>query len=173
MLLDPETFWIALPPEHDYFAEMYLEGVFFSVTDKEPLKENSLIIKKVESPETALIKFKVVDDKNQPINEGIVKSWIFSASIENGFTDWIDFIPTAKEPYIAEIIFSDQRNIKSESFSVFPGERKIITLKIDLIKSEIPNWVKNNAGWWAEGTINDETFIQGIQFLIKEEIIKV
>ena len=38
---------------------------------------------------------------------------------------------------------------------------------------QIPNWVKNNAGWWANGQIPDSAFIQGIEFLIKEEIIVV
>ena len=37
----------------------------------------------------------------------------------------------------------------------------------------IPNWVKNTAGWWADDKIPDSAFIQGIQFLIKEEIITV
>ena len=37
----------------------------------------------------------------------------------------------------------------------------------------IPNWVKNNAGWWAEGQIPDSAFVQGIQFLIKEGIVVV
>jgi hypothetical protein len=37
--------------------------------------------------------------------------------------------------------------------------------------SKIPEWVKNNADWWAEGQIDDKTFVQGIQFLIKEKII--
>ena len=36
---------------------------------------------------------------------------------------------------------------------------------------EIPTWIKNNAGWWAEGKIDDNSFIQGIQFLIKEGLI--
>ena len=35
----------------------------------------------------------------------------------------------------------------------------------------IPSWVKNNAGWWATDQIDDTTFLQGIQFLIKEEIM--
>jgi len=39
--------------------------------------------------------------------------------------------------------------------------------------NEIPIWVKNNAGWWAEGSIDDETFIQGIQFLIKIGVIAI
>jgi hypothetical protein len=37
----------------------------------------------------------------------------------------------------------------------------------------IPEWIKNNAGWWADGAIDDDSFIQGIQFLIKEGVLKV
>ena len=37
----------------------------------------------------------------------------------------------------------------------------------------IPNWVKNNAGWWSDGQIPDSAFVQGIQFLIKDGNIVV
>jgi len=37
----------------------------------------------------------------------------------------------------------------------------------------VPEWVKNNAGWWADGTISESEFVQGIQFLIKDGIIVV
>lgn len=37
----------------------------------------------------------------------------------------------------------------------------------------IPIWIKNNAGWWADGAIDDETFVQGMEFLIKEGIIEI
>ena len=37
----------------------------------------------------------------------------------------------------------------------------------------IPDWIKNNAGWWADGQIPDSAFLHGIQFLINEEIIVV
>ena len=39
--------------------------------------------------------------------------------------------------------------------------------------ASIPSWIKNNAGWWADGTIDDATFIQSIQFLIQNDIIKI
>ena len=39
--------------------------------------------------------------------------------------------------------------------------------------SSIPSWIKNNAGWWADGTIDDTAFVQGIQFLIKENILQI
>ena len=37
----------------------------------------------------------------------------------------------------------------------------------------IPDWVRNNAKWWSEGQIDDRTFANGIEFLIKEGIIIV
>jgi len=37
----------------------------------------------------------------------------------------------------------------------------------------IPSWIKNNAGWWADGSIDDDSFVQGIQFLIKEDVLKI
>ena len=39
--------------------------------------------------------------------------------------------------------------------------------------SEIPSWIKNNAGWWADGTIDDESFIRGIQYLVSNGIINI
>ena len=38
---------------------------------------------------------------------------------------------------------------------------------------QIPSWIKNNAKWWAEGTIGDSDFVQGIQYLIKQGIMKI
>ncbi len=38
---------------------------------------------------------------------------------------------------------------------------------------DIPGWVKNNAGWWADGLIKDADFVSGIQYLISNGIMKV
>ncbi len=37
----------------------------------------------------------------------------------------------------------------------------------------IPAWIKNNAEWWADGQIDDGSFVQGIQYLVKENILKI
>ncbi len=37
----------------------------------------------------------------------------------------------------------------------------------------IPDWIRNNAAWWAEGSISQEDFIGGLQFLIQENILQV
>jgi len=39
--------------------------------------------------------------------------------------------------------------------------------------SDVPDWVKNNAKWWAEGKISEQEFINSIQFLIEQGIINV
>ena len=41
------------------------------------------------------------------------------------------------------------------------------------VAQSVPDWVKNTAGWWADGQIDDQVFVNGIQFLIKEDIIQV
>ena len=37
----------------------------------------------------------------------------------------------------------------------------------------IPTWIKSNAEWWAEDTIDDATFLQGIEYLVENNIINV
>ena len=76
-----------------------------------------------------------------------------------------------------------------QSFKIYPfsieGEYKVVA-KTDgneyvletfivkkQIRSEVPAWIKNTAGWWANGQIDDTEFISGINFLIKNQIIKV
>jgi len=49
----------------------------------------------------------------------------------------------------------------------------LVGSSVSSVYAEVPSWVKNNAGWWAEGTIDDDSFVQGIQFLIKEGIMEI
>ena len=49
----------------------------------------------------------------------------------------------------------------------------LVTASVSSVSAEVPSWIKNNAGWWADGTIDDDSFIQGIQFLVKEGVMKI
>jgi len=46
-------------------------------------------------------------------------------------------------------------------------------INLDSTTIIIPQWIKNNAGWWAEGSIDDNSFVQGIQYLIQQKIMKI
>ena len=55
--------------------------------------------------------------------------------------------------------------------------RTTIPIVIDRDTSQkeitIPDWIRNNALWWSEEQIDDNTFIQGIEYLIKNDIIVI
>ena len=54
-------------------------------------------------------------------------------------------------------------NTASNSFNVI----------IEYTGSLIPSWVKNVAGFWNDGSINDASFLEGISYLIQNNIIIV
>jgi len=41
------------------------------------------------------------------------------------------------------------------------------------VKIGIPDWIHNNAKWWASDQITDDDFLTGIQFLVKDGILVV
>ena len=53
-----------------------------------------------------------------------------------------------------------------------PIEEETLTLEV-VLEGSVPEWVKTNAGWWANGHIDDSTFLTGIEYLISEGIIDV
>jgi len=65
-----------------------------------------------------------------------------------------------------------------EGIKFLIGE-KIITIpqstSITASKSSemIPSWIKNNAGWWSDGLIEESEFVSSIQFLIENGIISI
>lgn len=40
-------------------------------------------------------------------------------------------------------------------------------------REKIPDWIRNNAKWYADGTIQESDFISGIEFMIKNNIIQI
>ena len=83
-----------------------------------------------------------------------------------------------KSGYFDSKIISPQNNFSHKfddlgSFQYYcelhPWMIGIITVGDD----EIPSWIKNNAGWWADGTIDDNSFITGLEYLIQNDILIV
>ena len=73
------------------------------------------------------------------------------------------------------------KKIKTKNIKIVPIGQ--INQRISIVISEnqenplspysIPSWIKNNAGWWRDGHIDDNSFVYGIQFLIKENILQI
>ncbi|MGY5143571.1 MAG: peptidase [Candidatus Nitrosopumilus sp. bin_32a] len=49
----------------------------------------------------------------------------------------------------------------------------IVVDRIPTNEISIPEWIRNNALWWSQEQIDDNTFIQGIEYLIKNKIILI
>ena len=84
------------------------------------------------------------------------------------------FIPTDGE-YEFKLILTGKNSNNFENFFVSTSNFQINSQSIlkDQKINGIPVWIKNNAEWWAAGAIDDDSFIQGIQFLVKENILKI
>jgi len=77
--------------------------------------------------------------------------------------------------------------VSAHSIEVTKQSEKPITLEYsyDLVDTNIinsdsvkntmsiPAWIKNTAGWWASGTIDDTRFVKAIQYLISNNIIQI
>jgi len=45
-----------------------------------------------------------------------------------------------------------------------------VPTEIELI---IPDWIRTNAKWWADGITSDDEFVSGIKWFIEKGIIRV
>jgi hypothetical protein len=49
----------------------------------------------------------------------------------------------------------------------------VVVNRISVVETSIPEWIKKNAGWWADGHIDDSAFVSGLQWLIENDIMKI
>ena len=52
-------------------------------------------------------------------------------------------------------------------------ETATLTINVGQAETSIPDWIKNNAGWWADGQIDDGSFVSGLQWLISNGIMTI
>ncbi|MEX1150333.1 MAG: hypothetical protein WEB01_10050, partial [Nitrosopumilus sp.] len=93
-------------------------------------------------------------------------------TFDDGFFILVDGFET---DYIEKASTSEYRTLV---IPFFGGDSVIDIIGTDALnpfssEPEIPSWIKNNAGWWADDQIDDTTFIQGIQYLITEGIMQI
>jgi len=58
-----------------------------------------------------------------------------------------------------------------DRYTIFLVEKN--STDVDSSNLKIPDWIKNNAGWWAADQITDSDFSLGIEFMINDGIIVI
>ena len=86
-----------------------------------------------------------------------------------GTFDFITQITKDHSVGIYEVIIIHKESILGPA--IFTITTKVTADEINI--QNIPTWVKNNAGWWSEGLIENNDFVEGIQYLINHDIIRV
>jgi len=62
--------------------------------------------------------------------------------------------------------------LETATFTINIGE-SITPSPTPTPETSIPDWIKNNAGWWADGQIDDGSFVSGLQWLISNGIMSI
>ena len=127
---------------------------------------------------------------------GIISDEIFSkgqsvfihvTGVDVKYDQKIKIIPKSTGVFNSDYIFSSEigtgsyqiqfEHMKEKSIiHILKILEKCDTVEPEIIKKSetaIPAWIKNNAGWWAEGQIDDNSFVKGIEYLVKVGLIQV
>ena len=164
-----------IKPDRDYphLSSVTENGQFRILTSWEP--EN------LQSNSDAKIIFDVTDVflKNKPVST----NYEFSITQNNKIIFDQNGISTdsREEHNIVEFFIpQDVTGIAHLNFNNLDNNdlaRTTIPIVIDRVTSQkeitIPDWIRNNALWWSEEQIDDNTFVQGIEYLIKNQIIVI
>jgi len=103
-----------------------------------------------------------------------------SAQEESQIPDWIKNVAgwwadnkISEKEFLAGIEYLINNNIISIPFMPCGGAAATAASNPSLAAKLIPDWVKNNAGWWATDQIEYADFINGIEYLIKKDILGI
>ena len=151
------------------------------VTENGQFKINLWWDNELESGETTTLYFNILDTflKDRPIavsydlkvfhNEREIAKSDGTSSDSKMENNSFEFLIPSDLSGIINVKFQNLSNSKVANLE-FP---LVVDRKSSIPAYQIPEWVKNNAGWWADGQIPDSAFIDGIEYLIKQEIIIV
>jgi len=81
----------------------------------------------------------------------------------------------AKAPTTIKVPLATDKSASSEELDELKAElaeiKAMLSEKED--KPKVPTWIKNNVQWWADGQVDDQTFLNGIEFMVKEKVIDI
>jgi hypothetical protein len=154
------------------------------------LEEKTVSGVKVHSHEVQIIWEQTLDgnttvdviDPNKLVSDVSVEKELVRDAFgtENGLTQLVfGFTPT--KPYDTSTILIETWDYERNSWTnYFYNGLTIVGEELDaeslshlFSEPQVPQWFKNNAGFWSQDLIDDQTFSNGIKFLINEKIMNI
>ena len=118
-------------------------------------------------------------------DDGILQVSIPRTLLDAKFEDTDDIFFVIVDGFQTEYIeITSDADSRTIIIQFFQGDTQVEIIGTDILDEglvdviseteiEIPSWVKNNAGWWADNLITDTDFVSGIQYLITNGILSV
>ena len=94
-----------------------------------------------------------------------------SSEFDNHLNTFEDSVKTLSINNLIDISYEIPDYLNSKSSETVKSPPKPELIKESSL--QIPEWVRGNAEWWAQGAIGDSDFVSGIQYLIKEGIMQI
>jgi hypothetical protein len=160
---------------------------WFGTGDNE-MKNIKKFTKEVNGLKHNIIEFDEVDSTDTPFSTPYVyhhmNSWVI---VEDEVWEINSYTSVTEIAVVLASAFPDiTSQMDSKEISELVSESSTLGLQRSIESFEIkktvsvpapvtsmPDWIKNNAGWWANGQIDDASFLQGISYLIQNNIIVV
>jgi len=112
--------------------------------------------------------------------ESDYKSWFDSQFPFNSINDVVGYKLTSLDSFPSldksPQYYIDRYNTESDYKSWFDSQFPDVSIYNILGYADpvsVPDWVRNNAEWWASGAITDSTFVTGIEFMLDNNIIMI
>ena len=158
-----DTQKIIVPTQNKHRLDVWLLGQGISLTDTYTGK-GSTIIEVGPSSSSGIIKEPTTTTTNTPSTlDTMIPSWVkTNAKLwSDGTIDDQTFVSGIEYMIQKDIIVVPQTSSDNKDGGVTPTTPA----------TTIPSWVKTNAKLWSDGTIDDQTFASGLQWLIINGII--
>jgi len=91
------------------------------------------------------------------------KWWSENQIQDSDFTNGIEFM-IKEDIIVIEDLPEDTQKMELKD------EKRAMELERE---KTVPDWIRNNAGWWADGLISEDDFVSGIKYLVEHGIIRV
>jgi hypothetical protein len=171
------------PLNSKYFTENLKGDTMFTwkhwnLLDDQPLYVNIVNADSFSDEKIQIIKAAILSDEKITAKKSSVDTFYYKG--------WMGVITAVAEKpsqlnLPTKIEFVNSENVIANGIIKIPAEAtaEYQNALDPMIRSQktsenkVPDWIKNNARWWAEGTISDTEFVSGMQFLVKEGILIV
>ena len=138
--------------------------------------EKKLVVK--QNCDNGILQMKITNQDGSPRKGAHATARDDSTLYATADEDGIIIIPDDRQGMLVKIFSGSYVPILTRAETCVKGSSGLAEESVPLETGQtdhnaIPKWIKNNADWWNQGLINDDAFVQGIQFLINKDVLQV